>query len=70
MYYIAVFGTMFLRLIFYSFEPYFYSYTYPIILTLKIYQSVVLKVVLLFPVSSWFPSSLWLKRLSDFAHPR
>ena len=51
---IAAFGTIFLRLIFYSFEPYpyhyHYSYTYPIILTSKIYQSVVLEVVQLFQV--------------------
>ena len=43
-----------MRLIFYSFEPYPYpypySYAYPIILTLKIYQSVVLKIVQLFPL--------------------
>ena len=68
MYYIAVFGTTFLCLIFYSLKPYPYSYTYPIILTLKIYQSVVLKVAQLFPVSSWFLSSLWLKSVSDFTH--
>ena len=69
MYYIAVFVTIFLRLIFHSFEPYPYSYPYPIILTMKIYQSVVLRVVQLFPVSSLFPSSLSLKSASDFAHP-
>ena len=45
------------------------SITYPIILTLKIHQSVVLKVVQLFPMSSWFPSSLWLKSVSNLAHP-
>ena len=62
-------------LIFYSFEPYLYpyaypySYAYPIILTLKIYQSFVLEVVQLFPLASWFRSSLWLKSVSDFAHP-
>ena len=43
MYYIAVFRTVFLRLIFHSFE--LYSYSYPNILTLKICQSVVLKYV-------------------------
>ena len=71
MYYTAVFGTVLLCLIFYSFEPYPYPYlyTYPVILTLNIYQSVVLKVVQLFPVSSWFPSNLGLKNVSDFANP-
>ena len=58
-----------MRLIFDSFEPYPYSYPYPIILTLKLYESVVLKVVQLLPVLSLFPSSLWLKSVSDFAHP-
>ena len=58
-----------MRLIFDSFEPYPYSYPDPIILTLKLYQSVVLKVVQLHPVLSLFPSSLWLKSVSDFAHP-
>ena len=69
MYCIAIFETIFLRLIFYNFEPYPYSYPYPIILTLKTYQSVVLKVLQLFPVSNLFPSSFWLKGVSDFAHP-
>ena len=52
-------GTIFLRLFFHSFEP--YSYPYPVILTLKIHQSVALKVAQLFPVSNLFPSGLWLK---------
>ena len=65
MYYIAVFATIFLRLIFHSFKP----YSYPIIFTLKIYQSVVLKVVQLFPVPNLFPSSVWLRSVSDFGHP-
>ena len=67
MYYIAIFGTIFLRLIFHSFEPYPYSYPYPIILTLKTYHSVALKVVQLFPVSNLSPSGFWLKSVSDFA---
>ena len=45
LYYIAVLKTVFLRLIFHSLEPYPYSYRYPIILTFKIYQLVVIKVV-------------------------
>ena len=52
MYYIAIFGAILLCLIFHSFKP--YSYPYPIILTLKVYQSVVLKVVQLFLMSSLF----------------
>ena len=69
MYNIAVFGTILLCLIFYGFEPYPYSYTYPIILTLKIYQSAVLKVVQLFPVSSWFPSRSLVKKCIRFCPP-
>ena len=63
--YIAVVKTIFLGLIFRSFEP----YPNLIIFTLKIYQLVVLKVVQLFPVSNLFPSSLWLKSVSDLAYP-
>ena len=68
MYSVAVFVNIFLDLIFHNFELYPYSYPYTIILTLQIYQSVVLKFVQLFPMSSLFPSGLWLKRLSDLGH--
>ena len=49
LYYIAVLETEFFCFIFHCFEPYPYSYRYTIILTLKIYQSVVLKVASFFP---------------------
>ena len=47
----------------------FKTYLYHTILTMKTYRSVVLKIVRLFPVSSLFPYGLWLKCVSDFAHP-
>ena len=49
---INVSGTIFLGLVFHNFEP----YPYPIMLNLKIYQSVVLKVVQLFPKSNLLAS--------------
>ena len=55
MYNINVSGAIFLGLVFHNFEP----YPYHIMLNLKIYQSVVLKVVQLFPKSNLFASGLW-----------
>ena len=55
MFNINVSGTIFLGLVFHNFEP----YPYPIMLNLKIYQSVVLKVVQLFPKSNLLASGLW-----------
>ena len=63
---ITVYEAIFLRLIFDSFEP----YPYPIIFTLKIYQSVTLKVVHLISVSNLFKSGLLLKSVPDFDHPK